>query len=131
MVRGRFVMGVRDKAVKQKLQLITNLSLDKAMTIARQHEQVKLQMREQQLEQEQHVAEARVSPSPGTAGRYTKPKDGHTASRYRYSMSRDRLPRKWERCGYAEHLTHRVMMMVELASGTEHRTCHNKAEGRG
>ena len=59
-------------------------------------------MREQQLEQEQHVAEARVSPR--TAGRYTKPKNGYTASKYRYSMSRDRLTRKCERCGYAEHL---------------------------
>ena len=37
MVRDGFVMGVRDQAVKQKLQLITDLSLDKAMTIARQH----------------------------------------------------------------------------------------------
>ena len=52
--------------MKQKLQLITDLSLDKAMTIARQHEQVKLQIREQQLEQHQRVAEARVSPSPRT-----------------------------------------------------------------
>ena len=33
MVRDRFVMGVRDQAVKQ-LQLITDLSLEKAMTIA-------------------------------------------------------------------------------------------------
>ena len=38
-------MGVIDQAVKQKLQLITDLSLEKAVTIARQHEQVKLQMR--------------------------------------------------------------------------------------
>ena len=61
-------------------------------------------MGEQQVEQDQHVAEARVSPSPRTAGRYTKPKDRHTASKYRYSMSRDHLTRKCERCGYAEHL---------------------------
>ena len=74
-------MGVRDQAVKQKLQLITDLSLDKAMTIARQHEQVRLQTREQQLEQDQHVVEARISPSPRTAGRYTKPKDRHTTSK--------------------------------------------------
>ena len=74
-------MGVRDQAVKQKLQLITDLSLDKAMTIARQHEQVRLQTREQQLEQDQHVVEARISPSPRTTGRYTKPKDRHTASK--------------------------------------------------
>ena len=104
MVKDRFVVGVRDQAVKGKLQLITDLSLDKAMSIARQHEQVKLQMREQQLEQDQHVAEVRVSPSPRTAGRYTKPKDRHTASKYRYSTTRDRLPRKCERWGYAEHL---------------------------
>ena len=45
MVSDRFVMGVKNQAVKQKLQLITDLSLDKAVTIARQHEQVKLQMR--------------------------------------------------------------------------------------
>ena len=97
-------MEVRDQAVKRKLQLITDLTLDKAMAIARQHEQVKLHMREQQLEQDQHDAEARVSPSPRTAGRYSKPKDRHTASKYRYSMSRDRLTRKCERCGYAEDL---------------------------
>ena len=103
IARDRFVMGVRDQAVKQKLQLITDLSLDKAMTIARQHEQVKLQMREQQLEQDKHVAEARVSPSQRTAGRYPKPKD-RSQLQYRYSMSRDRLTRKCERCGYAEHL---------------------------
>ena len=36
--------------------------------------------------------------------RYTKPKDSHTASKYRYSMSRDRLTRKCEREGYAEYL---------------------------
>ena len=89
-------MGVRDQAVKHKLELITDLSLEKAMpmTIARQREQVKLQMRDQQLEHDQHVAEARVSPSPRTPGRYTKPKDRHTASKYRYSMSRERLTRK-------------------------------------
>ena len=89
MVRARLVMGMRDQAVKQKLQLITDLSLDKAMTFATSsRQQVKLQMREQQLEQDQHVAVARVSPSPRTAGRYTKPKDRHTASKYRYSKSR-------------------------------------------
>ena len=43
-------------------------------------------------------------PSPRSAGRYTKPMNRHTASKCRYSMSRDRLTRKCERCGYAEHL---------------------------
>ena len=44
-VHDRFVVGLRDMAVKQKLQLITDLSLDKAITIARQHEQVKEQLK--------------------------------------------------------------------------------------
>ena len=59
-------------------------------------------MRTQQLEHDQHVTEARVSPSPKTAGRYTKTKDSN--SKYHYSMSRDRLTRNCERCGYAENL---------------------------
>ena len=91
-------MGVRDQAVKQTLQLITDPSLDKAMTIARQHEQVKLQTREQHLEQDQHVAEARVSPSPRIAGPYTKRKDRHTANN------------QCERCGYTEHFAERVAL---------------------
>ena len=42
MVRDRFVMGINDPLVKQKLQLMgADLSLDKAVTIARQNEQVK------------------------------------------------------------------------------------------
>ena len=44
-VRDRFVVGLKDMAVKQKLQLIADLSLDKAITIARQHEQVKEQLK--------------------------------------------------------------------------------------
>ena len=63
MVRERFVTGVKDQAVKQKLPLVTDLNLEKTMTSARQHEQIKLQMREQQLEHDQHVADARISPS--------------------------------------------------------------------
>ena len=45
-------------------------------------------MREHQLEHDRHVAEARVSQSPRTAGRYTKPKGRRTENKYRYSMSR-------------------------------------------
>ena len=48
MVRDRFVMGINDPLVKQKLQLMAaDLSLDKAVSIARQNEQMKTQMREQ------------------------------------------------------------------------------------
>ena len=56
MVRDRFVMGIGDPLVKQKLQLMAaDLSLDKAATIARQNEQVKTQMREQ-LQHTAHVS---------------------------------------------------------------------------
>ena len=66
MVRDRFVMGINDPLVKQKLQLMAaDLSLDKAVTIARQNEQVKTQMREQ-LQHTAHVSEARAG------GRYVK-----------------------------------------------------------
>ena len=48
MVRDRFVMGIHDPLVKQKLQLMAaDLSLDKAVAIACQNEQVTTQMREQ------------------------------------------------------------------------------------
>ena len=69
MIRDRFIMVIKDPSVKQKLQLITDLSLEKAVTIARQDEQVKSQMREQLHE---NVAEARVVPR--VAGRYAKDK---------------------------------------------------------
>ena len=66
MVRDRFVMGINDPLVKQKLQLMAaDLSLDKAVTITRQHEQVKTQMREQ-IQHTAHVLEARAG------GRYVK-----------------------------------------------------------
>ena len=46
-VRDRFVIGLNDYKLKEKLQLIHDLSLDKALEIARQHEQIKLQMKQQ------------------------------------------------------------------------------------
>ena len=49
-VRDRFVIGMKDTQVKQKLQLIPDLTLDRAVLIARQHEQVKEQVRQQSAE---------------------------------------------------------------------------------
>ena len=46
-VRDRLVLGVQDQELSQKLQLESNLTLDKAVTIARQHELVKTQIKEQ------------------------------------------------------------------------------------
>ncbi|KAK7105840.1 hypothetical protein V1264_017168 [Littorina saxatilis] len=46
-IRDRVVLGVTDQNLSQKLQLEPDLDLDKAVTMARQHEQVKAQMAEQ------------------------------------------------------------------------------------
>ena len=90
MVRDRFVMGINDPLVKQKLQLMAaDLSLDKAVSIARQNEQVKTQMREQ-LQHTAHVSEARAG------GRYLK-------DRRRAEPQKSQTAQKCERCGYAQH----------------------------
>ena len=56
-------MGINDPSVKQKLQLVTEFSLDKAAMIARQNEQVKTEMRVQLHEQ---VAAAKIVSRTGT-----------------------------------------------------------------
>ena len=90
MIRDRFVMGINDPSVKQKLQLVTELSLDKAVMIARQNEQVKMEMRVQLHEQ---VAEAKIVSRTGT-----------------YASREKRSPRQkpistqnCDRCGYSQH----------------------------
>jgi hypothetical protein len=49
-VRDRLVIGLRDPVVKEKLQLMSELSLDRAINTARRGEMVKEQMREQRGE---------------------------------------------------------------------------------
>ena len=66
-----------------------DLSLDKAVTIARQNEQVKTQMREQ-LQHTAHVSEARAG------GRYVK-------DRRRAEPQKSQTAQKCERCSYAQH----------------------------
>ena len=81
MVRDRFVMGIGDPLVKQKLQLMTaDLSLDKAVTIARQNEQVKTQMREQ-LHHTAHVSEAREGGRYLRDRRRAEPQKSQTAKK--------------------------------------------------
>ena len=38
----RFVVGLRDMELRQKLELIDDLTLDQAVSLARRHEQVKI-----------------------------------------------------------------------------------------
>lgn len=49
-VRDRLVIGLRDKAVKEKLQLMSDLTLEKAIDSARHGEMVKEQVKEQTVE---------------------------------------------------------------------------------
>ena len=90
MVRDRFVMGIGDPLGKQKLQLMAaDLSLDKAVTIARQNEQVKTQMGEQ-LQHTAHVSEARAGGRNVRDRRRAEPQKSQTAQ-------------KCDLCGYAQH----------------------------
>ena len=47
-IRDRLVVGLRDRELSEKLQLQPDLTLKTAIDVARQHEQVKVQMSEQQ-----------------------------------------------------------------------------------
>ena len=47
-IRDRLVVGLRDRELSKKLQLQPDLTLKTAIDVARQHEQVKVQMSEQQ-----------------------------------------------------------------------------------
>ena len=74
-------MGIGDPLVKQKLQLMAaDWSLDKAVTIARQNEQVKTQMREQ-LQHTAHVSEARAGGRYVRDRRRAEPQKSQTAKK--------------------------------------------------
>ena len=119
MVRDRFVMGIHDPSVKQKLQLISDLSLDKAVTIARQNEQVLSQMRAQQ-QSARVVSEA----STRSTGRYAK----HPTTRQRAPPPPHQRPQttghstKCDRCGYSAHATDRRCP----AAGQKCNTCNRR-----
>ena len=55
-IRDRLVIGLRDSRVKEKLQLVSDLSLDKAITIARREEMIKEQMKLQERMKNEAVA---------------------------------------------------------------------------
>lgn len=75
-IRDRLVLGLNDQELSEKLQLETDLTLRKAITLARQHEQVKQEMTEQR--RGQHVDSVRHKKS----GQQFKPRHsfGHANS---------------------------------------------------
>ena len=94
-VRDRFVAGLCDRTVKQKLQLNADLTLNKAVIMARQHEQVAEQLA-QQLAQTQMgpgVNEARVR-------RRSKPQQKPFSPAPSASA---KTSSKCSRCGYETH----------------------------
>lgn len=94
-VRDRLVVGLRDSNVKQKLQLTHDLTLTKAIDIARQYEQVKQQLAQQQHNDAAQVNEARAFPK----GKQKRPKN-HPKSQQPQTQ---KLPQRCERCGYDKH----------------------------
>ena len=58
-VRDRFMVGLRDRKLKERLQLTHILTLSKALEIARQDEQIRQQMREQNSEVSKEADKAR------------------------------------------------------------------------
>ncbi len=112
MVRDRFVVGLLDTSVKQKLQLVDNLTLGKAVDIARQHEQVKQQLVQQSAQQALEADEARRNTQKKGKKVYAK-KDTQNASKD---------VRKCQYCGYEKH---RIEGKCP-ASGQTCKKCHRK-----
>ena len=101
LVRDRFVTGLRDQTVKQKLQLTQELSLEKAVTIARQHEDVKKQLEEQQ--QQAQVEEARAHPRGGARSKAQKQEKGSESTPKTQPAKAPRAGQPCDRCGYETH----------------------------
>ena len=71
LIRDRIVVGIRDKALSEKLQLEADLTLEKAMNFARQNETVRKQQVVLRGEGKQH-ADARVDAV--SSGKFSKVK---------------------------------------------------------
>lgn len=63
-IRDRLVVGLKDHQMSQELQLRSDLTLDKAIEIARQQEQVKQQLTEQATAQHQSLEEVKKKQKP-------------------------------------------------------------------
>ena len=111
-IRDRFVVGLNETIVRQKLELIDDLTLDRAITIARQHEQVKSQLAHQNQQLTQEVGEARSQPKRFSGKKEFKPRS--TKTRSSTAQQASKTP-EWDfqgthgqccqRCGYESHQT--------------------------
>ena len=94
MVRDRFVIGLKDTTLKKKLQLIPDLTLEKAVVLARQEELVKLQLQQQA---HSHVAEDVSEVKAKFKAKSSKVKPETSADKGK------KLPKKCSKCGYEYH----------------------------
>jgi hypothetical protein len=90
-VRDRFVVGLRDSHIKQKLQLKADPTLSDAITLARQHEQVKQQMAAQ------HATPQEVNETHAKKF-HSRPKPPHKTSEHPQQQSQDKPRSQGQKC---------------------------------
>ena len=97
-IRDRLVVGLRDRKLKEKLQLTADLTLSRALDMARTHEQVKRQMKESEIQNEPAADELNRGASNSAFRGRRNSKDLNYNPRQRYQ---DQTPRRQcGQCGY-------------------------------
>ena len=99
-----FVIGVQNNDISTKLQLIPDLSLEKAIQVARQTEQVKLQKTYQETKIDEARAHGRSTNK--SSQRDKKParyQSGTPGKQHTKPQSQNRSNNKCGRCGYDRH----------------------------
>ena len=93
-IRDRLVLGLQDQELSQKLQLESDTTLDKAVTVARQHELVKTQIKEQR-----HGAAAAVDSFSRGQHRFTRGGRPSCRAKYRHTGTGTCDTQSCTRCG--------------------------------
>ena len=128
-IRDRLVVGLLDCRLKEKLQLLPDLTLSRALDVARQHEQIKLQMRtENGASASSHADELMRQPKPRGRGRGrgggSRNRSGNMPQGRRSkgdTRPTDRSHAQCRRCGYSHSTEARCP-----ALGQTCRQCHKK-----
>ena len=102
-IRDRLVVGLQDPRLQEKLQLMPDLTLSKALEVSRQHEQVKKQI--QGGSEEQNTDEAHFKRNPAGPSRGRRHTRGRNNSQYFSQDRREKRPEGSEgsrcgKCGY-------------------------------
>ena len=114
-IRDRLVLGIVDKELSQKLQLMKNLTLQTAIEEARHYELVKGQVDSQR--KQEHSLDAvdksrrRGGGRPGSRGNKNGARPSHHSNDEKcgkcgYKHPRDRCPAKGKKCDFCQRLNH-------------------------